>query len=128
MMVRSKAANQELRRCFDEAGLVVKDVVEEACGDERPVKRIEPHARTSQLRELIDASPDAWHALVSLASVKAECKRAEVHNHKPNWQVSLACFEPDPWQWKVAKAWASQVHIYFRGHGVRAVVAALSTS
>ena len=101
------------RGCFDESDLIVKNVVEEACGDDRPAKRIEPHARTTQLRQLIDASPDAWHTLVALAKVKAECKRAELHNRKPNWEVGLACFEPDPWQWIVAEGWASQVHIYF---------------
>ena len=56
--------------CLDEASLVVKDIVVEICGDERPAKRIKRHARTSQLRELIDASSDAGAHLSLLGRSK----------------------------------------------------------
>ena len=50
--------------CLDEPSLIIKEIVAESCGgDERPAKRIKRHAHPSQLRELIDASPDAWRTL-----------------------------------------------------------------
>ena len=101
--------------CLDEASLVVKDIAAENCGDERPAKRmrIKPHARESQLRELIDASSDAWRTLVAFATIKAEHTRAELRGREPDWQVALACFEKSAWRWEVADGWASQARVYF---------------
>ena len=99
--------------CLDEAGLVLKDIVEEGCGDERPAKRIKPHARPSQLRELLDSSPAAWQMLVAVATVKAEYKKAELHGRHPDWNIALAGFEPSPWRWEVVERRASHVEVVF---------------
>ena len=99
--------------CLDETGLVVKDIVEEGCGDERPAKRIKPHARSSQLRELFNSSPAAWQMLVAIATVKAEYQRAKLHGRDADWNVALDGFEPSPWRWEVVEGWASQVEVCF---------------
>ena len=91
------------RGCLDESGLVIKDIVANGCHNERPVKRIKTHARSSQLRDLIDASPRAWCALIAIATVKAEVKRAELHTRDPAWNLALAGFESNPWRWEVVE-------------------------
>ena len=101
------------RGCLDEAGLVVKDVVAEGCGEERPTKRIKHHTRSSQLRGLVDSSPDAWRALVAIATFKAEHQRSKRFERDPDWSLALAGFEPEPWRWDVGEGWASQVRVYF---------------
>ena len=99
--------------CLDEGGLVVKDVVTERCGEERPSKRIKRHAHTSQLRGLIDSSPDRWLALVATATCLAEHKRSKQHERDPDWNVALSGFELNPWRWDIVEGWASQVRVYF---------------
>ena len=99
--------------CLDEGGLVVKDVAAERCGEERPSKRIKRHAHTSQLRGLIDSSPDQWLALVAIASCLAEHKRSKQNERDPDWSVALSGFESNPWRWNIVEGWASQVRVYF---------------
>lgn len=106
-------AGAPARGCLDETSLVAKDIVADICGEERPAKRIKRHARTFELRELIDASPNAWSTLVALATIKAEHKRAELHGLDPDWPLALACFEKSPWRWEVAEGRASQLRVYF---------------
>ena len=71
------------------------------------------HARPSQLRDLMDASPRAWCTLIAIATVKAEVKRAELHTRDPAWNIALAAFEPNPWRWEVVEGWASRVEVFF---------------
>ena len=100
--------------CLDEDGLIVKDVVAESCGEERPTKRIKHHARSSQLRGLIDSSPDAWRALVAVAIFKATIRRSTQSGRRLTWNEALAGFESDPWRWEAVEGtWASQVRCYF---------------
>ena len=99
--------------CLDESGLVIKDIVADGCHNERPAKRIKTHARSSQLRDLIDASPCAWRTLVAIATVKAEVKRAELHTRDPAWNLALAGFQSNPWRWEVVEGWASQAKVFF---------------
>jgi len=99
--------------CLDESGLVIKDIVADGCQNERPAKRIKMHARPSQLRDLIDASPRAWCTLIAIATVKAEVKRAQLHTSDPAWNIALAAFEPNPWRWEVVEGWASRAEVFF---------------
>ena len=99
--------------CLDESGLVIKDIVADGCHNERPAKRIKAHARSSQLRNLVDASPRAWRTLIAIATAKAEVKRAELHMHDPAWNIALAAFEPNPWRWEVVEGWANRVEVFF---------------
>ena len=101
------------RGLLDEAGLVLKDIVTESCGEERPSKRIKRHARSSQLQSLLDSSPDDWRALVAIATLKAEQKRSRQNEHSPDWSVALAGFEPNLWKWEVVEGRASHARVYF---------------
>ena len=104
-----------VRGLLDEAGLVLKDIVEEGCGEERPAKRIRirQHAFSSQLQSLVDSSPDDWRTLVAIATLKAEQERSRRNEHFPDWSAALAGFEPNPWKWEVVEGRASQVRVYF---------------
>jgi len=99
--------------CLDESGLVIKDIVADGCGSERPAKRIKSHARSSQFRDLIDASPCAWRTLIAIATVKAAIKRAELHVHDPAWNTALVRFEPNPWRWEVVDGRVSHAKVFF---------------
>ena len=100
---------------LDQADLVVKDIVRGSCGEESQAKRrrIKPHAHPSKLRELIDSSPKDWCTLVALATIKAEHKRAEMHERDADWRAALAGFEGSPWRWQIAEGRASQISVYF---------------
>ena len=43
---------------LDEAGLVLKNIVEEGCGEERPTKLIRRHAFSSQLQSQLKINQD----------------------------------------------------------------------
>ena len=100
---------------LDQADLVVKDIVRESYGEGSQAKRrrIKPHIRASKLRELIDSSPKDWCTLVALATIKAEHKRAEMHDCDADWQAALAGFEESSWRWQIADGRASHVSVYF---------------
>ena len=99
---------------LDDENLVVKDVVADAQTDEKPTKRICPHARAGQLRELVDSSPESWNSLVAIATTLAEQKRAEIHGCDVDWGIALSQFEQDHWQWKAVEGRTSQLKVYFK--------------
>ena len=99
---------------LDDENLVAKDIVIEGWADAKPAKRIRSHARASQLRQLVDNSPDAWARLVAIAAVLAEHRRANVHKREADWNIALANFEPGCWQWKADVGRASQMKACFK--------------
>ena len=103
---------------LDDENLVVKDIAAEAWTDEKPAKRIRSHARTTQLRQLVDNSPGVWARLVSIATVLAEHKRAKADGRDVDWDIALAKFEHDPWLWKAVegslKPWTLTPRIVIR--------------
>ena len=115
MLFRSGEPDVPSRGRLDQAGLVVKDIVREIYGEDSQAKRrrIKPHIRASKLRELIDSSPKDWCTLVALATIKAEHKRAEMHECDADWQAALAGFEASPWRWQIADGRASHISVYF---------------
>lgn len=107
-------AGAPTRGCLDEAGLVIEDLVADSCDEEHPSKRMKHQAPSFQLRGLIDSSPDAWRALVAIATFKAESKRSTQSGRRLTWNEALASFESDPWRWEAVEGTrASHVRFYF---------------
>ena len=89
---------------FGQASLVLKDIQRDAWRQdfEAPRKRIRPHLRRGQLRELASARPDQWDMVVAIATWRAEAMKAQLQGRLPDQEQARAAFERNPFLWHAA--------------------------